>query len=278
MKKTFYLIASLLLAGLIAAFIHSVWQTTAYIQNNSREGTLRIDRQYNASRWAEPLPLKKINTYTATLAPHYEVIVESDQELVAGRQYFIRFLTRDRTQGAPSSHLRPIPGTLRLRADDDGTPVKVEPTAVMDRLVKKAIGPLGPGQVETPAADLAIPGHGGGSVPFLIGGARDNLLELVWNNSSTGEWLALLIAGLALNVTAINALTLPWRPRISKVDDKDFVHPSLRKIDADLPPAPAPRIVFTPKVDAPAPDLAKPPATPVYTDPPLKLPRKSSKG
>lgn len=232
-------------------------------------GTLKIDRQYNASRWAEPLPLKKIHAYTATLAPRHAVIVETDQKLVAGREYFIRFLTRDKAAAVRGRTLRPPSGSLRIRLTEDGDPVGIARTHTMDRTLSRALG-------DAPEADGGAPatGHAGDSVPFLIGGANDNTLELVWQNSTAGEWLVLIALLLLTKAVSLSAWFTPLRERHARADRPDFVHPSLRKIDPDAPPAPPQPLTLAPK-SAPVP--ADPPmdkAPGGAQHPPLKLPRK----
>ncbi len=273
-KKIFYFLIALVIAGCIAKFVFEVWQSTAYVQTQGREGTLVIGQLYNASRWAGPLPLKKIHTYSATLAPKYQVVIESDQELVAKRQYFIRFLPRNKAPGAPSPRFRPLPGTIRLRAADDGTPVKVEDTAIMERLVEAAIGPLGPGHDPVMPGPQVVPGQHTGTTPFLLGGARESLLELIWGNSQTGEWIALMVAVMLCVVTFLHACAHPWRSRPPRSESKDFIHPAMEEIEPDPPPGPLPRLPFKPGAGnaalnpAPAPEAASP------TEPILKLPRK----
>lgn len=271
MKKTLLLFVSFSLTCLIAILLIDVWDTTTAIQKDGVVGTLKIERQYNASRWAAPLPLKKIHVYTATLAPKHAVIVETDQELVDGRQYFVRFLTRDKAPAVRERALRPIPGSLRVRLATDGTPETVESTAAMDQALGKAMGDAPKGSsTATPTAARA-----GDSVPFLIGGATDTTLELLWQNSTVGEWLALGALLFITKAFLLSAWFTPWSDRHEKAERKKFIHPSLRRIDADATtPAPSAPIPLARK------SIPLPPRQETGEDtesphhPPLKLPRK----
>ncbi|HSI07180.1 MAG: hypothetical protein ACAH89_11440 [Rariglobus sp.] len=272
MNKTLYLIASLVIAGLIAAVTIDVWRSHDFIKKQGVEGTLRIGQLYNSSRWAEPLPLKKIHAYTATLAPHFEVIIESDQDFTPGKQVFIRHLELGRKPAPETSHLlRPLAGSIRLRTEADGAPAKVDPTAPLNLALDKAMG--------TPTASSKAEGSVATNpnqepVAFLVGGANDGLFELIWNNSRAGEWALLFFMLFLLQAFAINAWTLPWREYKPLEQDKDFVHPSLEQREPDAPRAPATRITLKPKPVVPEPEVSVKPEAASETDHVLKLPRK----
>ena len=271
MNKIFYWIASLVITALIAVFAADAWRSHEHIRTQGREGTLRIGQRYNASRWAAPLPLKKIHAYTATMAPNYEVILESDQDFTPGQQVFIRFLERS-SQPTPCDNLflRPVSGRIRLRTEADGTPAKVDPTAPLDRALNLAMGsqstpaPTGGTVAATPSQSATF---------FLVGGANDGTPELIWNNSRAGEWVLILLLLFLLQAFAINAWTLPWRPHKPADEDPSFVHPSLKKVEPDASPTPVTRIAFKPKPKEPPESAAKPEVA-SETDHVLKLPRK----
>lgn len=270
MKKTLYIILFLIFASALAILVFDIWSTTRTIQLTGRAGSLKIERQYNASRWSSPVPIKKIHAYTATFAPNYPVIVETEQQLVAGREYFIQFVTREQAQAVRDQALRPIAGSVRLRLTEDGNPSGVASTAAMDTILAKAMG-------DAPAAGVTGPAEATvrNSVPFLFGGVNDSTLELIWNNSAFGEWAVLVVLLLLTKVMLINAWFTPLRARRVKADRTDFVHPSLRRIDADEPPAQPQRIAIAPRPVAVKPEESgqgTPPGTPSH--PPLKLPRK----
>ena len=269
MKKTLLLIVSFILTCFVAILLVDIWETTAVVQQEGRTGTLKIERQYNASRWDSPLPLKKINVYTATLAPKHAVIIETDQELVAGREYFIRFLPRDKASAVRERALRPIAGSLRARLAADGKPDGIVSTDAMDRALEKAMGDAPKGDVAAPATD-----HANKSVSFLIGGANDGVLELIWQNSTVGEWLVLIALLFLTKALLLSAWFTPWSERESKADRPKFIHPSLRRIDPDEPAAPPKPIALAPK-STPSPSSPPPDEAPENTaHPPLKLPRK----
>jgi hypothetical protein len=219
MKKTFYILASLILGGFIVMFVVNVWQGIAYVQTHGRAGTLVIGERSGVA-WAHPLPLKKIHTYSAVFAPNYQVVVQSDQELVEGREYPIRFLTRDKAQAAPMTLLRPIPGSVRLRNASDGAPAS-------GQMLQSAL-----------AAAAGVPA---GFVPFLLGETSDNALELFKRNSHPAEWFALILALLCFKVLVSRAQAHPWRVASPKPPQKDPVHPALRRIDPAPPAANDPR-------------------------------------
>lgn len=269
MKKTLFLFVSFILTCVVAILLIDTWETTAAIQRESTVGTLKIERQYNASRWAEPLPLKKIHAYTATLAPKHAVIVETDQDFVNGRQYFIRFLTRDKAPAISERALRPISGSLRIRLATDGTPETVESTAAIDRALGKAMGDA----PKTSAAAAPTAGREADSVPFLVGGANDSTLELIWQNSTVGEWMFLIVLLFLTKASLLSAWFTPWSDRAEKAEQKKFVHPSLRKIDADTtthtPPPPIPLVRKS--IPLPTRQESSDDAD-TATHPPLKLP------
>lgn len=265
MKKTLLILTSLILAGLLSTLIADTWRTTDAIRQQGREGSLKIEGQYNASRWSVPLPLKKIHVYSAILAPNHKVVVETDQELVSGHQYFIRFLDRETAVAVRAKALRPPVGSVRLQVAGDGKSTVTESTAAMDRMLERAMGDATTGTAPPPANSANA------SVPFLIGGANDSTIELIWNNSAVGEWLLLLVLALATKATLLSAWFTPWHERRIKADRTDFVHPSLQRIDADAPPVRPEPIVFAPK---PEPADTPPENPPSAAEPLLKLPRK----
>lgn len=273
MNKTLYLIATLVIAGLVAAFATDVWRSHDFVRTHGKEGTLRIGLRYNASRWAEPLPLKKIHAYTATLAPNYQVIIESDQDFNAGQQVFIRYIELGtKTDSASSRYFRPVPGSIRLRTEADGTPAKVDPTAPLDRALDKAMGSSSKSSTEDRTVGSVATNPTQSPTAFLVGGANDGMLELIWNNSRAGEWVLLLFVLFLWQAFAINAWTLPWREYKPLEEDKEFVHPSLEQVEPDAPRAPVTRIAFKPKPKEPeTPAKSESVSEPEHS---LKLPRK----
>lgn len=93
MKKIFWFLVSFAIAASLGALLHNTWKTAEYFQAKGREATLKVGKKYNASRWTSPVPLKQIHAYTATLLPDHEVLIESDQDLAEGKEYFIRLLS-----------------------------------------------------------------------------------------------------------------------------------------------------------------------------------------
>jgi len=184
MNKILYLIATLVIAGLVTALTADLWRSHDFVRTNGHEGTLLIGQRYNASLWSEPLPLKKIHAYTATLAPNYEVIIKSDQDFVAGQRVKIRHLKLG-TQFPTSDNrfLRAISSNIRLRTEADGTPASVDLTAAGAHALDKAMGTNSAawhdGSVATNPSQIAT--------AFLVGGANDGIPELIWNNNRAGE-------------------------------------------------------------------------------------------
>lgn len=271
LNKIFYILISLILAALVALIATDVWRSHTYIKNQGTEGVLIIGQQYNASRWAEPLPLKKLHVYTATLAPSYQVVLETDQKLAPRSQVFIRHLAlNDMTADRLDGFLRPVSGRIRMRTADDGAPVAVAATAPLEKAVNKAMG----NAEAAPAPGLFYaPDLSRNAATFLIGGAKDPTLELIWNNSGPGEWIALFFALFLLQSFVINAWTLPWREKKPCDEEKDFVHPSMQTIEADAPRAPVTKIAFKPKPKVSDPEPVKP-AEDSAPERTLKLPRK----
>ncbi|MBC8009919.1 MAG: hypothetical protein H7067_07460 [Burkholderiales bacterium] len=166
--------------------------------------------------------------------------------------------------------LRPVSGRIRIRTPADGAPVGEASTAPLDKALNKAMG--NPATASAPGSAY-IPDLSINSAAFLIGGAKENTLELIWNNSGPGEWIVLFLVLFLLQAFAINAWTLPWREQKPCDEDKDFVHPSMRTIEADEPPAPFAKITFKPKPKDPA-DNPDGPAKEIAPERTLKLPRK----
>jgi hypothetical protein len=275
MNKAFYLIITLVITGLVAAISLDGWRSHDFVRANGHEGTLRIGQRYNASRWAEPLPLKKIHAYTATLAPNHEVIIESDQDFNAGQQVFIRYLDRGANYTPLGNiKLRPASGSIRLRTEADGTPLKIDPTAPMEHVLDLAMG-SSPNPTTSSRPDGSVATNPElRPTAFLVGGANDSVLELIWNNSRAGEWALLFFALFLLQAFAINAWTLPWREAKHSDEDKDFIHPSLEQVEPDAPRAPVTKIAFKPKPKAPDSEASDKTEPANDTDRVLRLPRK----
>ncbi len=270
MKKILYLLATLALGALIVGFVLHALQSTTYVNTHGRDGTLVIHQSYGDARLATPLPLKQIHTYTATLEPRHEVVIQSDQILAEQRTYGIRFLTRDRADDARRARLRPVPGSIRLRTTDDPVPKKQDPAAAFTLIVDKAMGTV----VVNPPAGSAhtLPTVSAGSVPFLLFERDQNLVEVLWANSRPGEWIFLLLALLLFNGLCQRAWNLPWSTRQSYAADDEHIHYSARVIEP-TPQAPSPPpIGFKPGAG----HKPEPPPLPSRTDgrPPLKLKQK----
>jgi hypothetical protein len=250
MKRLLLLLLGLGMLGTIGWLGWNVWETTRYFEAHGREATLVVGPRYNAARWASPLPLKKIHAYAARLEPKYEVLIETDQPLKPGDTVHIRFLTRDLAPGLLAFSARPVVNTLRLRAADDGTPVKIEDTNLFDRLVDKAMGPPAEGVYVAPRAVAeAAPSNEKPTVPFLLAAPGEGTWRRIWNNSSPGEWILLglgLLAAQSLLIAACDRQKAARRPNPNR---KDFVHPSLRRIEADAPDAPSKKLTYLPKPD-----------------------------
>ncbi len=272
LSKLLYTAVTLVMTAFLAIIAIDTWRGHSYIKANGREGVLLIGQKYNNSRWAEPLPLKKVHSYTATLAPNYDVVIATDQELAPRSQIFIRHLSLndpevDRLEGI----FRPLSGRIRLRTPEDGKPLAIDPTVPLEKAVNKAMGNQRAPEDGRPAQtgpDLSL-----ASAAFLVGGSNDGVFELIWNNTRATEWIALGLAVFLLQAFAINAWTLPWRKPRPCDEDKDFIHPSLDKIEADAPKPPVTRIAFKPKPKDPENEPDKP-AEPDPVDRTLRLPRK----
>lgn len=275
MKKTVHLLLSLGLAFVIGWFGWNTWQTANYFRENGREGRLQIGSIYNASRWAEPVPVKKIHAYTALLEPKHQVLIESDQQLAEKSTVFVRFLTRDLAASINAFSIRPLVNTMRIRTAADGSPVKIEDTDAFDRIVEKAMGPVGPDvYVRARPQAEAAPDRAKPTVPFLIAGANDSTLEIIWNNSTVGEWVAYGLVVLLFKAWFLYALSLTWRAPRSVTERKDFVHPSMRRIEPDAPAAPAAKLTYVPKPEQEIhlPATAPRPAPLPHTPPPVPAP------
>jgi hypothetical protein len=227
MKKALHALAALMLGSLIAIYVLHVWQSTAYLRAQGREGTLVIEQQYVSSHWAEPLPLKKIHTYTAILAPEHHVVVESDQQLARGTEYPIHFLTRDKTRNAPLAPLRPISGALRLRLANDGSPVPADPAALFERIVNKAVGTFDKQPASPTPPPPVVKDASSNSVQFQLGKINEPLFSIIWRNSDATEWVALALATTLFLTLVANAWMLPWRAG-QRQQNEDFVHPASR--------------------------------------------------
>lgn len=249
MKRLLLLILGLGLAFALGALALNVRDTTRYFVAHGREATLEIQQRYNAERWASPLPVKKIFTYSARLLPKYDVLIETDQELKPGQTVTIRFLTRDVAAEALALSQRPLVNTIRLRGADDGSPVKVEETDAFDRLVDKAMGPPAEGVYVKPRAVAeAAPTREKPTVPFLIEEPGDTTWSLIVRNSRAGEWI-FLVLGVLIALSFLNAAY--ERQKAAMRPDsrgKKFVHPSLRTVESAAPEAQR-KISYVPKGD-----------------------------
>lgn len=271
LSKLSYIGATVVLAALLGAVGFETWRSHDHIRLNGHEAALVVGLQYNASRWAEPLPLKKLHSYTAKLSPNFDAVIETDQQLAPRQQVFIRHLpSGDTSDRGPLSFLRPISGRIRLRAPTDGVPSAVDPTAPLDHAVNLAMNAKTGASAVVSAPDPNRP-----TVAFLIGGANDSTLELIWNNSRAGEWVLLGLGLFLLQAFALNAWTLPWREFKPCDEDKDFVHPSLETVEPDAPRPAVKRIAYKPRTPAAAPatEASEPPSA-TEGETKLKLPRK----
>ncbi|MEO0055268.1 MAG: hypothetical protein RLZZ50_1215 [Verrucomicrobiota bacterium] len=249
MKRLLLLLLGLGLLYAVGALAWNVRETTRYFVANGREATLEIQQRYNAERWASPLPVKKILTYTARLQPKYDVLIETDQELKPGQKITIRFLTRDVAAEAVALSKRPLVNTIRLRGAEDGAPVKLEETDAFDRLVDKAMGPPAEGVYVKPRAVAeAAPTREKPTVPFLIEEPGDTTWSLIVRNSRIGEWVFLLL-GVLIALSFLSA-AYERQKEAKRLDSrgKKFVHPSLRNVQAAAPEAQR-KISYVPKGD-----------------------------
>jgi len=275
MKKIFWLLVTLALVAAIAAPVWNTWKATEFFIEHGRDATLKVGSKYNASRWATPLPLKKLHSFTGVLLPDHAVLIESDQDLKSGEEYFVQFLTRDVAEGSHAISWRPLVNTIRLKSEADGTPVRLADTDLMDRAVEKAMGPVGPMVYVKPRVVAeAAPDHEKPKVPFILAGANDTVIEILWNNSTFGEWLVLGIGLVLLNVIGAYALSLPWiQRRKSGTERADFVHPAMRRIDADAPDEASSRLVL--KRGTGTEGSSASPATPPNSAPPPEVKKKT---
>ncbi|MCU0791672.1 MAG: hypothetical protein MUE42_02195 [Opitutaceae bacterium] len=249
MKKILWFALGL---GLLAAFIaiaSNTWHTAAYFQAHGRDGVVVIGAKYNTSLWSKPLPLGKIHSYVAVLAPDHELILETDRDLPQNGEHFVKFLLRDTAVTARDYSVRPLVNTLRLKSAADGTPVRLADTNLFDRIVDKAMGPPAAGVYVRPRETAeAAPTRTAPSVPFVFAGAKDDTWELVWNNLGFGECLLAAFWLLAIKVVLLHAWAIPFDPnRPVGAERKDFVHPSLKKIEPDATPAASTKLSYVPK-------------------------------
>lgn len=259
MKKILWFLFALALVAGLGNVLSNTWETTKYFQDNGREATIKVGRKYNASRWISPVPIKKVHSYVATLTPNHDVVIETDQSLKENQEYFIRFLFRDEALVAREKSLRLLVGTIRLKSEADGTPVKLADTNIFDRAVDKAMGPPAEGVYVRPreVAENA-PAHDKPTVPFILAGAQDSTLEIVWNNSGIGEIILVAVWLLVIKTIALHAWATPFKPnRPTGSESKNFVHPSMRRITRDAPDAPSAKISHKPKPAQP--DFVPPP-------------------
>ncbi len=269
MKKILWFLFAFVLAAILGNVVTNAWESARFFQEKGRDTSLKVGRKYNASRWAAPVPLAKIHSYVAIMAPDHEVLIESDQDLTENKEYFIRFLYRDDAVAARSNSVLPLIGAIRLKTDTDGAPVKLAKTDVFDRAVEKAMGPLGddvyvaPKAVAEAAPTTAIP-----TVPFVFAGATDSTAEIVWNNASTGQLTVGALWLLIIQMVVLHAWVTPFDPkRPTGVERKDFVHPSMRRVDATPLAAPSAKLAY--KAKPPEPDF-------IPADKPAKKPVSAS--
>lgn len=248
MKKIFWFLVSFALLAALGLLLKNSRDTVRYFQDQGRQATLKVGKKYNASRWTEPLPLKKIHAYTAMMLPDHEILIESDQELGEGTEYFIRFLTRDIADAGRALSRLPVVNTIRLKSEVDGTPVKLADADLMDRAIEKAMGPPAKGvYVPQRVVAEAGPDHAKPTVPFLFTGSKDPIPEVLWNNSTIGELF--VIAGWAFMglFLFLHAWSVPlFSSRKAGSERNDFVHPSQRRIDPDMPAPPSARLQYKP--------------------------------
>jgi hypothetical protein len=277
MKKLFWFALALALAACLGVILKNTWETTEFFLANGREATIKVGKKYNESRWAEPLPIKKISAYTGTMADQHEVLVETDWALNEKQTYPIRFLLRDVAAEARRMSVRQLANSIRLHTKEDGTPVTIQDTDLFERTLDKAMGPpaagvyIRPRPVAEAAPDTTAP-----TVPFLIVEPGAVTWQVIWNNTQPGEWAVLVGWLLALQWLFTHAWGLPWRSTAqSKTAKKDFVHPSLRRIEADQPDAPKAKITYTPRKTPPpeAPGTAPEAPAPART---IALPPKAN--
>ena len=238
--------------GLLLAFVSvasNTWQTAAYFQAQGRDGLIKIGAKYNASRWSEPLPLSKIHTYVAVLAPDHELLLETDRDLPQNEERFVKFLLRDTATTAREQSLRPLINTLRIKSAADGTPVRLADTDLFDRIVDKAMGPPAEGVYVRPRETAeAAPSRTAPTVPFVFAGANDGTLEVVWNNLSLGEGILAGVWLMLIKMILLHAWVTPFNPnRPAGTERKDFVHPSLRKIEPSAREAASTKLTYVPK-------------------------------
>jgi len=249
MKRVFFLLLGLSLAALIGRLGWNTWQSANFIRDQGREATVVIGKRYNAERWTSPVPIKKIYTYTAKLEPKYEVLLETDQDLKDGQTLAIRFLTRDLAANLVDYSMRPVVNTLRLRGAEDGTPVKIEDTALFDAMVDKWMGPPAPGTfIRERARPEAAPTNTKPTVPFVFAAKEAGTWDIVWTNSRVQEWILLGLGLMAVQSLLIAAWDHHKDGKLKKIrGGKKFVHPSLRKVEASAPEASAPKLTYVPK-------------------------------
>ena len=274
MKKLFWFALALALAAYLGVILKNTWETTEFFLDNGREATVKVGKKYNESRWAEPLPIKKISAYTGMMADKHEVLIETDWTLNEKQTYPIRFLLREVAVEARRMSVRQLANNIRLHTKEDGTPVTLQDTDLFERALDKAMGPPAAGVYIRPRAVAeAAPDTTAPTVPFLIVEPGAVTWQVIWNNTQVGEWAVLVGWLLVLQWLFTHAWNLPWRSNAqSKTAKKDFVHPSLRRIDADQPEARKAKISYTPRktppAEAPAPASAAPSPASTITLPP----------
>ncbi|TAG33298.1 MAG: hypothetical protein EAZ36_00870 [Verrucomicrobia bacterium] len=240
MKKTlWFAFGCLLLFGLVQVLRNS-WQTAEYFRESGRPASIKVGTKCNASHWSSPLPLKRVHTYVALLAPDHEVVISTAKDLKENETYFVRFLLRDKAAIGRELSFRPIVESMRLKAEADGTPVRLEDTSLFDRALEKAMGPLGPGAYVPPARVAeAAPSQKSPSVPFMISGENDGPFTMLAQNITLGEGLALFAWLVAIKMIFLHAWATTWDSTpAGTIKRKNWVHPTLRQTEPDPTPAP----------------------------------------
>lgn len=265
MKKILWFAFGCFLVVGLVQMVRNSWQIAEFFRENGRTASLKIGPKYNASHWSSPLPLKRVHSYVAVLAPDHEVVIETAQSLKENETYFIRFLLRDNAEAARERSIRPLVESVRLRAEADGTPVRLKDTNLFDRVVEKAMGPPGPDVYVRPNAVAEAPlSREKPTVPFMISGEKDGSFATVWQNTTFAEWLILLAWVFAIKMVMLQAWVMPWSgDPAGTIKRKNRVHPTLRQIEPDARPERTPKLTYVPRGDDPAfvrPGTVMPPA------------------
>jgi hypothetical protein len=192
-----------------------------------------------------------------------EVVLETDQPLVPTGQYTLRYLTRDLVGDRRGGWLLPAQNAIRIKPRDAGKQFDqpIRRIELFDEFTVYMWGYV----PEGPAPKIPTYGREA-AVPWVLD--HDNALAVLWHNT---PWY--ILTGLAVWAwfswkLVRHGISHPWQTG-SRADRGDFIHPSLRRIDADHA-EPASRPVSYKR----SPPVHYPEAQVV--DQPLKLPRKPS--